>query len=59
MPHTFDLARLNEVFDELENEDRLTKWERGFVDSVQAQWQENGKLTDPQLECLEKIWIRL
>ena len=58
MPHTLDVSRLGEVFDQLETESRLTKWEANFVASVQEQWLAGRKLSDNQLECLEKIYVR-
>jgi hypothetical protein len=58
MPHTLDVARLGEVFDQLLSEDRLTKWEQGFVESVHEQWLARGTLSEKQLETFEKIYVK-
>jgi hypothetical protein len=58
MAHTLDVEKLAEVFEQLESEDRLSKWEMGFVESVKAQWEEGRKLSEAQLEKLEQIWCK-
>jgi hypothetical protein len=35
---------------------RLTKWERGFVESVTDQWDRDRSLSEKQKEVLGKIW---
>jgi hypothetical protein len=37
-------------------EDRLTKWESGFVASVSEQWDRDRFLTEKQKETLGKVW---
>jgi len=34
----------------------LTKWEQSFIESVRDQFERTGRLSDPQLEVLEKIY---
>lgn len=34
----------------------LTKWERDFVESLQEQFDERGRLSDRQAEILERIY---
>jgi len=58
MPHTLDVSRLAEIFDQLENDDRLTKWERNFIESVKAQYEDGRKLSDRQLETLEQVYVK-
>ena len=58
MPHTLDENRLKEVFEGLETEDRLSRWETGFVESLCAQWEDGRKLSEKQLEVLERIWCK-
>lgn len=61
MPHTLDESRVGEVLEQLLNDDRLTKWERGFCESLQAQVDEGKKLSTRdggQLDTLEKIWMK-
>lgn len=58
MPHTLDESRVGEVLEQLLNDDRLTKWERNFCESLQAQVDEGKKLSERQLEVLERIHVR-
>lgn len=36
--------------------DDMTEWERDFVDSLEAQLQRRGSLSDRQVEILERIY---
>ena len=47
------------VEDCINREDRLTEWERGFIDSVQRQLLLGNRLTDKQAEVLERIWEKV
>lgn len=40
----------------LEADDRLTKWEQGFVESISNQWELHRSLSDKQKETLGKVW---
>lgn len=42
-----------------DRESRLTEWERGFIDSIQRQWQLKGSLSSRQDAILESIWDRV
>ena len=39
-------------------EDRLTDWERGFIDSIKAQVTAGRRLSEKQADRLEEIWER-
>lgn len=40
----------------LEAEDRLTKWEQGFIESISNQWERDRHLSEKQKDTLGKIW---
>lgn len=40
-------------------EDRLTDWERGFVDSIRNQLEASRPLSTKQTERLDAIWERV
>lgn len=44
------------ILSHLSSESRLTKWEQGFVESINDQWIRNRSLSDRQKETLGKIW---
>lgn len=46
------------VIEELLNDDRLTKWERSFCESLGAQLDEGRTLSPRQREVLEQIHVR-
>lgn len=61
MPHTLDVSKIPEMLEQLLNDDRLTKWERGFCESISAQLDEGRKLSEQdggQVDTLEKIWLK-
>jgi hypothetical protein len=39
--------------------DKLSNWEKKFLDSVTATFEETGRLSDPQVNKLEEIHIKL
>lgn len=39
-----------------DREERLTDWERGFLDSIGKQLEHTGHLSLKQIETLERIW---
>lgn len=39
-----------------EDQDRLTKWEADFVESLRDQWERRGSLSERQVEILERIY---
>lgn len=39
-------------------EERLTDWERGFVDSLRRQIEQDRRPTTKQIETLDTIWER-
>ena len=43
------------ILDGIQTE-RLSDWERNFVESVSDQWIRNRRLSDRQKEILGKIW---
>ena len=46
------------VHDCEQREERLSDWERGFIDSIGRRLDANGGLTPKQSETLEEIWDR-
>jgi hypothetical protein len=40
-------------------EDKLTDWERGYIDTTQNYMDRKGRITEPQEEILERIWNRI
>ena len=55
-----DEKGLNYIFANVDLDDRrITKWERGFIESVADQWERKKFLTDRQKETLGKIWDKL
>lgn len=58
MDKTYDNAKL--MLEKcLEDFDRLSKWEQGFIESMrerEAQWKRRWLLTDPQFETLERVY---
>ena len=39
-------------------EDRLTDWERGFIDSLKAQIADGKRPTEKQSDALDTVWER-
>jgi hypothetical protein len=56
--HTLDVSRVPEMLEQLLSDDRLTKWERNFCESLSAQLDEGYVLSDRQLEVLEQVWCK-
>lgn len=42
-----------------ERDDRMTSWERGFIDSVHNQIGEGRILSAKQIKTLNKIWAKV
>lgn len=40
-------------------EEKLSDWERNFIDSIGKQMAEGHSLTDKQVERLEEIWEKV
>lgn len=60
MPHTLDVKRIREVIESCESEiENLTKWEQSFVESISDQYERSGRLSDRQLEILERIYLKI
>lgn len=38
---------------------QLSKWEKDFIVSIQDQFDSQGDLTQPQVDVLEKIYVKL
>jgi hypothetical protein len=55
---TLDLNCLDEVIEGLLSDDRLTTWERGFVESIAAWLEEDRTLSERQIEVLERIHVK-
>lgn len=41
-----------------QREERLSEWERGFIDSIAKQLRDGRSLTTKQAERLDEIWER-
>lgn len=60
MSHTLDVNRLQEVFDKLkENVHRLNSWEIDRLEEWEPLWQRTSKLSEKQLECLERMYLKV
>ena len=46
------------ILDHLATEERLTQWEKNFVESIHDQWTRKRLLSEKQKETLGKIWDR-
>lgn len=42
-----------------DQEDKLTTWEKNFVESVSNQFDDKGNLSDKQCEVLERIYNKV
>ena len=55
---TLDKNRIGEVVQACaENINRLSDWERNFIESVSDQWDRKHWLSDRQEEILERIYV--
>lgn len=55
-----DRAEQIQLIEDCENhEEKLSDWERGFIDSIGKQLADGRSLTEKQVQCLEKIWERV
>ena len=52
---TMELTMLDRLSAALKKADLLTDWERGFVESLQEQFNKRGRLSHRQIEILERI----
>lgn len=53
------MTEQEQMVEDCENgEQRLTDWERGFIDSIGKVLREGGELTEKQAEALERVWER-
>ena len=51
---------IQQMLDDCEaRESKLTEWEAGFIDSISAQFENKGSLSQKQDERLESIWNRV
>jgi hypothetical protein len=51
---------LQEVFDKLkENVHRLNSWEIDRLEEWEPLWQRTSKLSEKQLECLERMYLKV
>jgi DNA-binding MarR family transcriptional regulator len=58
MSDTLDSDRIGEVIDACaENLDRLSVWERNFIESIADQYDRRHSLSDRQREILERIYV--
>lgn len=43
----------------VECEDKLTKWEESFLESISDQFDSRGTLSEKQMEILDRVYTRL
>jgi hypothetical protein len=52
-----DLDEIEQLIDDCETrEDRLSDWERRFIDSIAKQYAQRRSLTDKQKDRLDEVW---
>jgi hypothetical protein len=60
MEHTLDVNKLELVFDGLcENAHKLNAWENDRLEEWYIIWKHGGTLSEKQLGCLEKMWVKI
>ena len=57
-PEELDDKAIDYILDGLSHEDRLTNWEKNFVESITDQWTRKRSLSERQKEVLGNIWDR-
>jgi hypothetical protein len=58
--HTLDPSRIAEVLAAIaDNTEKLNDWEREFFESVHGQWDAHGRLSEKQMEILERIYQKV
>lgn len=59
MPREIDAAEAAQMVSDCEaREERLSDWDRGFIDSINRQLVDGRSLTAKQAETLDTIWER-
>jgi hypothetical protein len=60
MSHGLDVTRLDEIFESLEeNSHKLTAWENDRVPEWKALHEAGKTLSEKQLECLERMYVKV
>lgn len=60
MAHTLDVSKLEKVFDELlENAHKLNTWEIDRLEDWYPIWKAGRQLSENQLECLERMYLKV
>lgn len=60
MSHTLDTNRLPEIFEKLrENTHKLNSWECDRLEEWEPLYERTGKLSEKQLECIEKMYVKV
>ncbi len=60
MAHTLDVSKLSQIFEELTNNlHKLNSWECDRLEEWVPLWERTGKLSDAQLECIEKMYVKV
>lgn len=56
----FDRTQLEYMLGHIEDyTERLTEWEKQFVDSVSEQLEQRGTLSEKQQEIVERVYVKL
>jgi hypothetical protein len=57
---SLDANRLDEVFEGLrENAHKLNSWECDRLEEWEALWERGVELYEKQLDCLERMWLKV
>lgn len=62
MAHTLDISKLPQIFEELrDNTHKLTTWECDRLDEWEILYERKGPgaLSENQLECIEKMYVKV
>lgn len=60
MEHSLDVTKLEQIFDTLfENAHKLTPWEVDRLEEWHPKWKNGGTLSDKQLGCIERMYVKV
>jgi hypothetical protein len=58
--HTLDTTRLPQIFEALrENIHRLNSWECDRLEEWEVLYERKGELSEAQLECIERMYVKV
>lgn len=60
MAHSLDVTKLEQILDTLlDNAHKLNAWEVDRLEEWHPKWKAGGTLSEKQLECLEKMYVKV